>query len=217
MPELETQDPPHASEPDAPRRRRFDRRAIAWAVGGGIATLLTAVTFYWDPQGPDPYEGLPPINACALMQLEDADPGGALSLTQVKAAVEQSVGHEVAKCSYGTPEPPIRLIGLEVRRFPSVAAAKSAQDTSEAVLRRLVAGEARAVPAVGDRALWAGGRLGQLQVRADRVRLIVTIEVGDEKDREARAAAIATRAIERLAEFAVPMKPKPAASAPSRG
>jgi len=141
----------------------------------------------------------PPINACELLTLDEADPNGANVLAPVGNAVDQSVGTEIAKCAYGTADLPVRVVSLEVRRFRDAGAAQSAQRAARGMLRGLAGEEPRAEEGVGDDAAWAGGRLDQLHAQAGDLRLIVSIEVGDEATREARAKEIAVRALARLA------------------
>jgi hypothetical protein len=146
----------------------------------------------------------PALEACTLMTIDDADPGGQLGLVPVRAPIELPIGQDNAKCSYGTAEPPIMVVSLEVRRLPSAAAARREQRGSEGMLGTLSGSDPQEVPGVGERAMWAGGRVDQLHVLAGEMRLIVTIEVGEESERLERARAIAQSALERL------LKPAPA-------
>jgi hypothetical protein len=150
--------------------------------------------------GPSPQAAArSPIDACELLTVDEADPQGANGLSPVGNAVDQSVGADVAKCAYGTVDLPVRVVSVEVRRFRDAAAAQSAQRAAHGMLRGLAGEEPRAVDGVGEDAAWAGGRLCQLHVQSGDVRLIVSIEVGDDTTREARAREIAVRALARLA------------------
>jgi hypothetical protein len=156
--------------------------------------------------GPAPKSAArPPLEACELLTMDEADPHAANALSPVGNAVDQSVGAEVAKCTYGTVDLPVRVVSLEIRRFRDPAAARSAQRGAHGMLRGLAGEEPRAVDGLGDAAAWAGGRLCQLHVQSGDLRLIVSVEVGDEATREARAREIAVRALARLA--APPAKP----------
>jgi hypothetical protein len=168
-----------------------------------IVALLVLATGCAGPS-PKPAER-PPIHACDLLTLDEADPQGKDLLSPVGNAVDESVGAESAKCAYGTADLPVRVVSLEVRRFRDPAAARSAQRAARGMLRGLAGEEARPVESIGDDAAWAGGRLCQLHVQSGDLRLIVSIEVGEEAQREARARAIATQALARLA--APPAKP----------
>ena len=161
-----------------------------------IALLLAAVGC----AGPSPKSAArPPIDACDLLTLDEADPQGANALSPVGNAVDQSVGADVAKCSYGTVDLPVRVVSVEVRRFRDASAAQSAQRSARGMLRSLAGEEPQAVEGLGEDAAWAGGRLCQLHAQSGDIRLIVTVEVGDEAGREARAREIAVRALARLA------------------
>ncbi len=140
----------------------------------------------------------PPIHACDLLTLDEADPKGADVLMPVGNAVDSSVGASVAKCAYGTSDLPVRVVGVEVRRFASPDSAESEQRAARGMLRGLAGADAEPVAGLGDDAAWAGGRLNQLHVRAGDLRLIVSVEVGDEAKRKARAQEIAARALSRL-------------------
>lgn len=140
----------------------------------------------------------PPIKACELLTLEEADPQGALGLSPVGNAVDAAVGTETAKCSYGTVDLPVKVVSLEVRRFADAGAARSAQRAARGMLRGLAAAEPEDLSGLGDAAAWAGGQLDQLHLQDGDTRLIVTVEVGDEATRSTRARAIAAQALARL-------------------
>ena len=146
----------------------------------------------------------PPLDACDLLTMDEADPQGANLLSPVGNAVDQSVGADVAKCAYGTSDLPVRVVSVEVRRFRDAAAAQSAQRAARGMLRGLAGEEPHAVEGLGEEAAWAGGRLCQLHVQSGETRLIVSVEVGDEAKRGAQAREIARRALSRLAAPAKP-------------
>ena len=153
----------------------------------------------------------PPMHACELILLPEADPDGLDGLMPAKTEVDQSVGDEFAKCVYATPDLPPHLVSLEVRRFVNEKRAGGAQRTAVDYLPSLAAEPLVAIAGLGDEAVWAGGKLGQLHVRDGRQRLIVTVETGDPVARRARAEAIAGRALERL------HAPPPGATRPVQG
>lgn len=161
------------------------------------------------PDPPQLRTDVSPIDSCELLTSDDADPGGGYGLVPVKTPIEKPVGTEVAKCSYGTSKPPIDVISLEVRRFPSVKKARSRHDSSVDVIARLAGGDGKVIPGLGDHAFWAGGKLNQLHVLVAEFRLIITIEVGPEAGRAAHAEAIAKAAVARLLEDQRPGTPAP--------
>jgi hypothetical protein len=171
------------------------RRAIVMPLVLALAALASCGSL---PAAPDASRELPPLDACALLLDEDADPGGIHGLLRVRAPIELTVGQEAAKCSFGTPEPPIMVVSLEVRRLDSAAAARKQQKGSEPMLPKLSGAPVEVVEGIGDRAVWAGGRLDQLQVLAGELRLIVTVEVGEESGRRDHATRITRSALERL-------------------
>jgi hypothetical protein len=115
-----------------------------------------------------------------------------------KTEVDQTVGDEFAKCVYATPELPPRMVSLEVRRFAAEKNAVGAQRTAVDYLPTLAAEALQRVPGLGDEAVWAGGKLGQLHVRDGSQRLIVTVETRDLEARRPRAESIARLALGRL-------------------
>jgi hypothetical protein len=150
------------------------RLAILTSLGLALAALAACGS---PPGAPNASRPLPPLDACALLLAEDADPGGVYGLLRVRAPIELTVGQDAAKCSFGTPEPPIMVVSLEVRRLDSAATARKQQKGSEPMLPKLSGVPVEVVEGIGDRAVWAGGRLDQLQVVVADLRLIVTVEV----------------------------------------
>jgi hypothetical protein len=138
------------------------------------------------------------LRACELLTLAEADPGGILGLQPMRTPVDISEGRDAAKCSYATQQPPFDIVALEVRRYPNAGRAAGAQRGAAGFLPSLSGVDNVAVSGVGDEALWAGGRLGQLHARSGTLRLIVTVEAGTSASRADRARAVATRAVERL-------------------
>ncbi len=173
----------------------MNRRARAWLGAAALAASACGDSVATAPAKPPTR---PPLRACALLLLPEADPEGLDGLMPAKTEVDQTVGDEFAKCVYATPDLPPRLVSLEVRRFANAKRAGGAQRTAVDYLPSLAAEPLAAVAGLGDEAVWAGGKLGQLHVRDGSQRLIVTVETGDTAARRARAEAIARRALERL-------------------
>jgi hypothetical protein len=170
------------------------RRALALA----LLTLASAC-------GRDDFPPRPPrapIHACELITPDEADPKGALGLSPVGNAVDESTGVQSAKCAFGTVDLPVHVVSVEVRRFADEGAARSDQRVARGMFRGLAGEEPRDVPELGDEATWAGGRLDQLHVRTGDTRLIVAVEVGEDATREARAIALARLALGRLGKAA---------------
>lgn len=140
----------------------------------------------------------PPLRACDLISLAEADPEGLDGLMPAKTEVDQTVGDEFAKCVYATPELPPRMVSLEVRRFAAEKNAIGAQRTAVDYLPSLAAEPLARLAGLGDEAVWAGGKLGQLHVRSGSERLIITVETRDPGARRGRAEAIARLALRRL-------------------
>ena len=161
-----------------------------------------------------------PIQACKLLPFEEADPGNLDGLIPAKSEIDVTVGEDFAKCMYSTFELPPRSVAIELRRFASDSKARGAQESTVGYLPRLARADAETVAGVGDEATWAGGVLNQLHVRSGAMRVIVTVEVGEPETRRDRAAAVARKALERLA--APPSAPadqgaEPTPEAPAAG
>jgi len=180
-------------------------------LNGQALTLVALISLAScsSPQGTtEAPTSLPPLEACSLFLVEDADPGDIFGLLPVRAPVELTIGQDTAKCSYGTPEPPIMVVSLEIRRLKSTTEAHRQQRGSESMLPQLAGAVVEVEEGVGDRAAWAGGRLDQLHVVAGEMRLIVTVEVGEESGRRDHAKRIALAALERLQQPTPAAKPE---------
>lgn len=138
------------------------------------------------------------IDACELLTPREADSAAGESLQPMAGEVDAARGRHDVKCTYATLDVPPRLVSLEVRRFPTRAAAQGAQASTASYLRSLARGLVEPVAGLGDGAVWAGASVQQLHVLAGRLRLIVTVELGPEANRQAAARTIAERALERL-------------------
>ncbi len=152
-----------------------------------------------EPSADTPHEpGGAELRACELLTLADADPGGRLGLQAVQTPLDASEGTAAAKCSYATRVSPSQVVALEVRRYANASRAAAAQSAAASFLPSLSRTANEPVAGLGDEGLWAGGGLGQLHVRAGSLRLIVTVELGEEGSRREWAQALAARGLERL-------------------
>jgi hypothetical protein len=139
----------------------------------------------------------PALDACLLLLRSDVDPGGELALTKGSNLLDVHEGPFFAKCTYGR-RGPWRAVTLDVRRSLTVEQARGIQEASRPFLRRLAREPLINVPEIGDAAVWAGGKLGQLHVLSGDLRFILTIEVGEDADRQALAERLARLVLERL-------------------
>ena len=139
----------------------------------------------------------PPIDACLLLLRSDVDPDGELGLTKGSNLLDEPEGPFFAKCTYGR-RGPWRAVTLDVRRSLTVEKARDLQEASRPFLRRLAREPLLDVTGVGEAAVWAGGKIGQLHVLSGDLRLIFTIELGDEVDGKAVALRLAHLALDRL-------------------
>jgi hypothetical protein len=139
----------------------------------------------------------PSIDACLLLLRSDVDPAGELGLTKASNLVDEHEGPFFAKCGYGR-RGPWRYVGVEVRRSLSPESAARIQQQSRPFLRRLAREPLVEVADLGEAAVWAGGKLGQLHVLQGDLRLILTIELGDDFDGQTLAVQLARLALDRL-------------------
>ena len=171
-----------------------------------IATALAALALAGcgrDSSAPAPEaraeRPAPDLFACELLPNEDAEAIAGEALDQLSTPLDAEVSHQAAKCSWGPGlRVPIRVVSLEVRRFESAERARRAHETAVEALRRYARDGLVSVPGLGDEAVWASGALWQLQARKDDLRLIATVELGDESRRREAAESIVRRALERL-------------------
>jgi hypothetical protein len=183
-------------------RAPFRPFSLAAAVALGVACSR--------PETAAPRPAPAAIDACSLLTLEEAKAvDREIEIRQVRSAVDIGKGPGDVKCTYGILEPVPRLIGIEVRRFPSVEWAQSAQREAATVAARLATRAITLLPGVGDEAFWAGGNVQQLHARRGDLRLVVTVELGPH--RRGAAVAIAQRALRRLA--GIPFTAAPATTA----
>jgi hypothetical protein len=141
----------------------------------------------------------PDLFACELLPNEEAEAIAGEALDQLSTPLDAEVSHQAAKCSWGPGlRVPIRVVSLEVRRFESAERARRAHETAVEALRRYARDGLVTVPGLGDGAVWPGGALWQLHAVKDDLRLIATVELGDESRRREAAEGIVRRALERL-------------------
>ncbi len=176
---------------------------LAWhpslAALGALAALAAGCSDALPAPGP-----AAELDACLLLPMEEADPGGRHGLQPVRGEIDAARGRDFAKCTYATDELPPQVVALEVRRYRDAARARTAQREAARFLPTAAAARGDAVAGLGEEAVWAGGRLGQLHARAGALRLIVTVQVGPEGERAATARRLARRALDRLAPPAPP-------------
>lgn len=139
-----------------------------------------------------------PINACTLLTFDEAQAIAGEPVAGLSSTLDDAVGRDPSQCSYnaGTLEAP-RLLGINVRQFPSVRAAKRTFESSKSYLDNLGGGKLQEVAGLGEGAVWVGGRIQQLHVLRGNVVLIITSQGQPGKDLEA-AKQIAAQAVERM-------------------
>ncbi|HEX4952400.1 MAG TPA: hypothetical protein VF017_03260 [Thermoanaerobaculia bacterium] len=165
-------------------------RAVAFPLA-----LLAGACGSPPPTSPPP----PPVVACQLLLSEDVEQATGQRLYSMSSLAEDELGKDLTKCTYGTPPGDlVRVVALEVRAFGSLEQARDAQHSARRALKRMTAGDLEDVAGLADGALWAGGQVRQLHVLAGRRRLLVTVQVGDEKWLKERAITLAGRILERL-------------------
>jgi hypothetical protein len=153
------------------------------------------------PPAPDPRADLPApdLFACELLSNAEAEAIAGEPLDQLSTPLDAEVSHRAAKCSWGVGQrAPVRVISLEVRRFESPERARRAQQIAVDALRRFAREGLAEIAGLGDQAVWAGPALWQLHAVAGDLRLIATVELGDEPRRREAAEGIVRRALERL-------------------
>ena len=161
-----------------------------------LAPLAIATGCGGRPAPPPPVE----LDACALLLPQEADTAAGETMQPMAGEVDRSQGVGDVKCTYATYDAPPRVVSLEVRRFASAAAAQGAQAQTASYLRSLAHGAVESVADLGDEAVWAGASVEQLHLRRGRLRLIVTVQLGEPGGRAAAARKIAERALQRLVD-----------------
>lgn len=140
-----------------------------------------------------------PINACDLLTFDEAKAIAGEPVAGLSSTLDDAVGRDPSQCVYnaGTLEAP-RILGINVRQFPSARVAKRTFEASKSYLDNLGGGKLVEVPGLGDGAVWVGAKIQQLHVlRGDAV-LVITSQGQPGKDLEA-AKKIAAQAVERMA------------------
>jgi hypothetical protein len=155
-----------------------------------------------EPAGGDSAAATPaaaPVDACALFTPEDARAVAGESVAAMASTLDEAKGRNPGECIYnsGTTEQP-RILGLLIRQHRSVKAARRFQKSSRSSLRAMTGGKIQDVPGLGDRALWAGGRIQQLHVLKGNRQFIITVQSPDGTDQLPRARQIAERVLQRL-------------------
>ncbi len=154
------------------------------------------------PEAPnEPQIVLESVDACQLLLPREAEAAAGMRLDTVGAALDKNADTKSAKCSFGiNTDGQFRMVGIEVRQFTTLAEAKKQQTDTERSLPRLTESDVLTpVEGVGEGAIWTGGELSQLHTLAGHRRLIVTMEIGEQNERQEQASLIAQRALLRLA------------------
>lgn len=139
-----------------------------------------------------------PINACDLLTFQEAQTIAGEPVAGLSSTLDDAVGRDPSQCVYnaGTLEAP-RILGINVRQFPSARAAKRTFESSKSYLDNLGGGKLVEVPGLGEGAVWVGARIQQLHVLRKNVVLVITSQGQPGQDLEA-AKKIASRALERM-------------------
>jgi hypothetical protein len=139
------------------------------------------------------------LDACVLFPLQEALAYAKGSVSTMSSTLEDGGSRNPRICSYnaGNTDHP-RLLKIEVRAAESPRAAARQMESSRDFLERLAGGEIQEVPGLGDRALWAGGNLHQLNVLHGNLMLIVTAQTDNAPKSLYIAKLIAQRALSRL-------------------
>ncbi len=136
----------------------------------------------------------PPRDACALLTPADArEIFGGEGAAPTRSIVPGS-GETVSQCSYAADDSR-RFLSLLVRQSP---AAPAAYERARAMAKALTGSDPVDVSGAGEKAYWTGGTFKQLTVLARDVQLIVSVELGDGRDRVEGTKAVARKALSRL-------------------
>jgi hypothetical protein len=139
-----------------------------------------------------------PINACDLLTFEEAKVIAGEPVAGLSSTLDDAVGRDPSQCVYnaGSLEAP-RILGINVRRFPSARVAKRTFASSKSYLDNLGGGRLVEVPGLGEGAVWVGAKIQQLHVLRGDVVLVITSQGQPGKDLEA-AKKIAAQAVKRM-------------------
>jgi hypothetical protein len=148
------------------------------------------------------------INACKLFPLTEAMDYAGGSVSTMSSMLEDENGNRDPRvCAYnaGNSSQP-RILKIEVRPTSSPRAAARQMEASRDFLKRLARGETQEVPGLGDKAIWAGGDLHQLNVLRGNLLLIITAQTDNAPKSLYVAKLIAQKALSRLPEATAPVK-----------
>ncbi|HVT61727.1 MAG TPA: hypothetical protein VHR45_25435 [Thermoanaerobaculia bacterium] len=148
------------------------------------------------------------IDACALLAPADVEQITGKVSGSLSSTLDDAIGRDPSQCSYPlSGEVPPRLVGLQVRRYPTAEQAARLFHAAESGLRSLASSAVfQQVPQLGDSAFWIGGQLDQLHVLSGTTHLVFSVQT--DKDQLAAASALAAKALARL------RAPAPAVSRP---
>ncbi len=146
------------------------------------------------------------IDACQLFPLEEALGYAGGSVSTMSSMLEDNGSRDKLVCGYnaGSASRP-RLLKIEVRPAASPHAAAGQMEASRGFLKRLAGGEIQEVPGLGERAIFAGGDLHQLNVLHGNLVLLITAQTNNTPKSLYIAKLIAQKALSRLE----PAEPKP--------
>jgi hypothetical protein len=140
-----------------------------------------------------------PLDACAFLTPADAREILGSEVAAPTRSIVPGSGETVSQCSYAgatdaSPRPR-RFLSLLVRQSP---AAPAAYDRARAMAKALTGSDPVDVSGVGEKAYWTGGTFKQLTVLAKNVQLVVSVELGDGRDRVEGTKLVARKALSRL-------------------
>lgn len=169
--------------------------ALVLATLGGLSGLMGCGSEV--PEGPT--FDTSTIQACLLFPVQEALSYGNGSVSTMSSTLEDASDRNPMVCSYnaGNSEHP-RLLKLEIRAAASAKAAARQIESSRDFLSRLTHGEIQEVPGLGQKALWAGGDLQQLQVLEGNLILVATAQTNNAPKSLYIAKLIAKNALDRL-------------------
>ncbi len=171
--------------------------ALVLAILGGFGGLTGCGSGSEAPEGPT--FDTSTIDACVLFPVREALSYGEGSVSTMSSTLEDASDRNPMVCSYnaGTSSKP-RLFKLEIRAAASAKAADRQIEASRNFLKRLTNGEIQDVPGLGQKALWAGGELQQLQVQEGNLILVATAQTVNAPRSLYIAKLIAKNALARL-------------------
>jgi hypothetical protein len=134
--------------------------------------------------------------ACELLTRTDAE---ALLGGPVKApitSITADIGAVRSRCGYvSESEKPVKVVTLLANRWQNPAAARTAYERAHALSQSISGQAPESVAGLGDRAYWAGGTVGQLNVLAGDTWLVIGGTTGPGLDQLGPAKLAAARVL----------------------